>query len=96
MPAAPEGLRNELRVFRGYIQPAPFDYAAWPKAVPLGNPWSFEKFTAAIEGGVIDMDTFAVDRAKLARLEARMPAPNMSRQQRRAAKAHARKAAHVS
>ena len=76
------------------IQPAPFDDKRWPKAVPGGIPWPYEKFTAAVQAGAIDVDTFEVDHAKLAALEAThaRSAAGMSRQQRRAAEKQAKKA----
>ncbi|WP_267424815.1 hypothetical protein [Methylobacterium sp. GC_Met_2] len=75
------------------IQPAPFDDSRWPKAVPCGIAWSYVKFMAAVAAGAINVDTFEVDHAKLAALETThgRPAAGMSRQERRAAKAQARK-----
>ena len=79
------------------IQPAPFDESRWPGAVPCGISWSYEKFIAAVKAGAINVDTFEVDHRKLTLLErAHAPAGSMSRQQRRAAQAQAKKAhAHV-
>ncbi|WP_082557910.1 hypothetical protein [Methylobacterium sp. Leaf361] len=76
------------------IRPEPLDVAALPKVPPSGFSvaWPFERFDRAVRAGVIDFATFDHDPAALARLEATAPAgAGLSRQQRRAAKAQARK-----
>ncbi|AMB48420.1 hypothetical protein [Methylobacterium sp. AMS5] len=77
------------------IQPAPFDDAKWPKIMPmdLGPAWTFERFMRALKNGAIDPETFALDRARLAVIEATAAESTggLSRQQRRAAAAQAKK-----
>ncbi|MDP4022343.1 hypothetical protein Q8W71_06890 [Methylobacterium sp. NEAU 140] len=76
------------------IRPAPLDEGSLPKVPPsgLGPSWPFERFDRAVKAGVIDFATFDFDPAALARLEAAAPpGAGLSRQQRRAAKAQARK-----
>ncbi|MHC2104113.1 hypothetical protein [Methylobacterium sp. CM6246] len=75
------------------IQPAPFDESRWPEAVPLGLPWSYEMFLNALKSGALDNETFEIDDEKMAALKAaHAPAANMTRKQRRAAQAQAKKA----
>ncbi|UYW25680.1 hypothetical protein OKC48_20765 [Methylorubrum extorquens] len=77
------------------IQPAPFDDAKWPKILPMdmGPAWSFDRFKRALDGGAINPETFALDRARLAVVEAQAPSGpgGVSRQQRRAAAAQVKK-----
>jgi len=76
------------------IRPEPLDEASLPKVPPsgFGPSWPFERFDRAVKAGVIDFATFDFDAAALARLEAAAPAgAGLSRQQRRAAKAQAKK-----
>ncbi|MCP1592003.1 hypothetical protein [Methylorubrum extorquens] len=71
------------------IQPAPFDDARWPRILPMdmGPAWNFDRFKRALDGGAIDPETFALDRVRLAVIEAQAPSSpgGLSRQQRRAA-----------
>lgn len=76
------------------IRPAPLEESSLPKVAPsgFGAAWPFERFDRAVRAGVIDFATFDFDPAALARLEAAAPTgAGLSRQQRRAAAAQARK-----